>query len=587
MVNRLAFPFILIPILWALMTAAAASETLSVEPDRDRLYAGEVLSLTVKGTMTIDINLTNLFDFDTSSLPQPDIGKVEDDFEIVGQNQRYSIQTVNGDMIGEVTWTYQLAPRKSGQLTIPSLTFRDAKSDPVTIEVVDGNPSQQDDKLRDSFIELSADKDSVYVQEQMVLSVKLFFNGNMVRGELSEPSHPNAIIESLGKQTEYTRYRDATRYRVVERRYAIFPQQPGDLTLPAIRFEGQTRDASGRLKFLRDSKQLFTVPVKDVPASFTGDTWLPATELTLSETGLPNDPNISAGQNLSRRLSIVAKGVPGETLPPFSYNMPQGIRAYPENPERTTVPTESGLTAKLSQTTALVPTAGGELTLPEIRVPWWDTDSDSQKVAIIPARTLKVQAAPGQPQTTGSQTTATGEAEQTTPEPASNSTADQPGSSPASLWIWQAVALILLVGWAVTGFCWWYSRRSRTPLEIVTQNPDSSEKALFATLCESAKAGAPETPDHLIRWVQHRHPRLSVVSLGDVNRLLNNQVLEEEIKRLQARAYSQHGDSAESWQGNRLVEALSQSRSEMGSGPAARNPLPALYPDELDAGTAR
>lgn len=582
MVNRLVFPLILIPLLWALVTPAAASETLSVEPDRKRLYAGEVLTLTVKGTMTIDINLDNLFDFDTSSLPQPDIEKVESDFDIVGQNQRYSIQTVNGEMVGEVTWVYQLAPKTQGQLTIPPLTFRDAQSDPVTIEVVEDTAPEQSGEPRDSFIELSADKDSVYVQEQMVLSVKLFFNGNLIRGELSEPSHPNAIIESLGKQTEYTRFRDGVRYRVVERRYGIFPQQAGELTLPAIRFEGQTRDSSGRLKFLRDSKQLFTVPVQDIPDSFTGDTWLPASDLTLSESGLPNDPTLEAGQNLSRSLSLVAEGLPAEALPPFTHDMPQGLRAYPENAERTTVPTESGLTAKLSQTTALVPVAGGDLTLPEIRIPWWDTDTDTQKFATLPARTLTVQGAPApSPVSAGD-----GESPQLPASPEPEPASEETGTAPASTAIWQIVALILLAGWAVTGFGWWYSKRSSKRQDATLVSEDRSEKSLFSTLSESAKVGAPETPDHLIRWVQHSNPQHSVVSLGDAFRLLGDDRVEEEIRNLQARAYGQSSDSTSGWQGDRLVKALSECRQAMTARPAARSPLPSLYPKELspDAG---
>ena len=533
MVNRKVFPLFLILLLWGTAIGAAASETLSVEPDRKRLYEGEVLTLNVKGTMEIDINLGNLFDFDTSSLPKPDIEKVEDNFEIIGQNQRYSIQTINSQMMGEVTWTYQLAPKKSGQLTIPSLKFRDAESQPVTIEVVDGTPPEQSNSPRDSFIELSADKDRVYVQEQMVLSVKLFFNGNLIRGELSEPSHPNAIIESLGKQSEYTRYRDGVRYRVVERRYAIFPQQPGELRLPPVRFEGQTRDASGRLKFLRDSKQLFTVPVNAVPDEFTGDTWLPATGLTLSESGLPYDPAIQSGQNLSRTLSLVAQGLPSEALPPFDHETPAGLRAYPENPERTTVPTKQGLTAKLDQTVALVPVKGGELTLPEIRIPWWDTETDTQKVAVIPARTLQVQSAPGQTNTTTQQP----DSDDQSPQPVTEKTPDDaitPVKS-TSLRLWQTIALVLLAGWLVTALAWWYSRRVKSKARPTGQQDDGSEKALFSALCESAKAGAPETPDHLVQWVQHRYPQQSIVGLGDVYRLLDSDVVEHEIRRRQAR----------------------------------------------------
>ncbi|MDI9245869.1 BatD family protein [Marinobacter sp. CHS3-4] len=583
MVRRLVFPLILIPFLWSMVASAVASESLSVEPDRTRLYQGEVLTLTIKGTTKIDINLSNLFDFDTSKLPSPDIEKLEKDFEILGQNQRYSIRTVNSEMIGEITWTYQLAPRNPGKVTIPSLTFRDAVSEPVTIDVVDDNPPDQNNSPRDSFIELNADKDSVYVQEQLVLTVKLFFNGNMVRGELSEPSHPNAIIESLGKQTEYTRYRDGLRYRVVERRYAIFPQQAGELSLPPIRFEGQTRDPSGRLKFLRDSKQLFSIPVKDVPAEFSGDTWLPASELNLSESGLPTVSSIDTGQNLSRTLSLVAEGLPAEALPPFANNAPDGLRAYPEKPERTTVPTENGLTAKLAQTTALVPTRGGTLTLPEIRIPWWDTKTDSQKLAVIPERTFEVTGAQSQANVNTSPATGS-EAPETEPGDSSSESTD--GRMESGVNTWLIVALIMLAGWVATALAWWASRRGKNTTEARPVKADESEKALFETLCQSARAGAPETPDHLIRWVKHLHPDRRVVSLTDAFELITEPDVEQEIGRLQALTYGHAATSAEDWQGKTLTDALSRYREDKlqkkaGSG-SEKSPLPPLYPEELN-----
>jgi BatD DUF11 like domain len=584
MVNRLVFSFVLIPILWAVVSSASAA-SLSVEPDRNRLYEGEVLTLTVKGSMEIDLNLSNLFDFDASSLPQPDIEKVENNFEILSQNQRYSIRTVNGDMIGEVTWTYQLAPRKTGKLTIPPLEFRGAKSGPVTIEVVDGTPPEQANSARDSFIELSTNKAGVYVQEELILTVKLFFNGSMVRGELSEPSHPDAIIETLGKQTEYTRYRDGVRYRVVERRYAIFPQQPGELNIPAIRFEGQTRDAAGRLKFLRDSKELFPVPVEDIPDSFTGDTWLPATRLTLSESGLTNERVINAGQNLSRTLTVSAEGLPAAALPPFSNDTPEGIRAYPETPERTTVPTEEGLTAQLEQTVALVPVKTGDVTLPEIRIPWWDTKSDTQKMAVIPAHRFTVQPVAGQAVSPP----------EPAPEPSANEAAGNATTGPETLpetgtatdkaGVWKILALILLTGWIVTALIWWWrSRQTSAPADPSARAGDQSEKALFRVLWESARAGAPETSGHLVRWVQHCFPERTVVSLQEVYQLLGSEKVEREMRRLQAITFSRSGADAEQWHSEPLVTALTDCRQQMKTGPAARNPLPALYPDELNAG---
>src|SRR5690554_3012064 len=137
MVKRLIISTIWLAMLMMTGLQAYAGE-LSAEPDRSRLYEGEVLTLTVKGSTEIDISLSNLFDFDLSNLPSPDIEKVEPDFEILARNQRYSVQTVNGDMTGEITWTYQLAPTRTGKLTIPELTFKDATSEPIEIDVVTG-----------------------------------------------------------------------------------------------------------------------------------------------------------------------------------------------------------------------------------------------------------------------------------------------------------------------------------------------------------------------------------------------------------------------------------------------------------------
>ncbi|MEP1703538.1 MAG: BatD family protein, partial [Marinobacter sp.] len=476
MVSRLTGPFILILLLVTMAGPAMAANDLIAEPDRTRLYEGEVLTLSVKGSTKIDINLGNLFDFDLSNLPKPDIEKVEGDFEILARNQQYSIRTVNNEMMGEITWTYQLAPKKTGKLTIPSLSFRDARSAPVAIKVISGTPPDQEpDAERDSFIELAADKEEVYVQEQLVFTIKLFFTGNLIRGELSEPEHPNAIVESLGKQNEYTRYRDGVRYRVVERRYALFPQREGQLSLQPIRFEGQARNEQGQLKFLRDSANLFDITVKGVPAGFSGDTWLPARTLELDQSGLPRNQNLTAGQNLTRSLTMRAEGLPAESLPPFPEQTPDSIRAYPEKPERTTTPGPDGLASTLTQTTALVPVQPGKLTLPEIRIPWWDTESDSEKVAVIPAHTLVVEGIPGQIDSVPDKLE---DASEAGTKPNNDPISNEPDGE-SGVGFWPLATLTVLAGWLITLAAWWYSRRRTSAGKVVASQGDNREKGLF------------------------------------------------------------------------------------------------------------
>ena len=579
MVKRLITPAVCLFLLTALLTviwlpaqAQTQSQQLTVEPDRTRLYEGEVLTLTVKGSMEIDINLGNLFDFDMSNLPQPDIEKVEPDFEILAQNQQYSIRTVNNQMVGEITWTYQLAPKNTGELTIPALTFKGAVSEPVTVEVVDGSPPDQAAPGRDSFIELSADKDEVYVQEQLILTVRLFFRGNLIRGELSEPTHPHAIIESLGRQQEFSRYRDGVRYRVVERRYAIFPQRPGTLKLPPVRFEGQARDASGSLRFLRDSEELFEVPVNDVPAQFSGETWLPATGLALEESGLPPTLEVATGENITREIRLTAAGLPAEALPPLPDAVPDGLRSYPEEPERQTETTPAGLTSSLNQSVALVPVEAGQMTLPAIRIAWWDTEADRERVAVIPEQTLTVK----DPNTVAAASSPQRDQGKASPEPGA-ATTEPPASPPSDeTGPWQWLALVLGFLWAGTLLAWWWSGKAGKATPAQTDNRD--EDTAFDRLIKAARDGTAETPELVVEWANMHSPGHGFRSASDVVDHFGDETLATELRRLQARLFAP-GHENDTWDGRPLARALEQIRRHRQAQTSAD--LPPLYPKGL------
>lgn len=586
MVKPLIIPTIRLVVLAALMILwlPALAGELTAEPDKTQLYEGDVLTLTVKGSTKIDISLSNIFDFDISSLPAPDIEKVSPDFDILARNQRYSIHTVNGEMVGEIIWTYQLSPKSTGELTIPALTFQDSASSPVTIEVVDGNPPGDENANRDSFIELTADKAEVYVQEQLILTVRLFFRGNLIRGELSDPQHPNAIIETLGKQQESSRLRDGVRYRVVERRYALFPQKPGTLNLPAIRFEGQARAADGSLKFLRDSAQLFEVQVNDVPAQFSGSTWLPATSLTLAETGMPPTLNLETGDNLTRTLSLQATGLPSEALPPLPESVPDGLRIYPETPQRDTNVGPDGLTSTLTQTRALVPVEAGKLTLPAIRIPWWDTESNSEKVALIPAQTLNVISASGE-NNAAVPVASSPDSQSTPPETSRDKSIASAMDKTDNGQFWQWVSLALAGIWILTMLAWWRTRKMPSPSPAnIESSGAGNEQAAFELLLNAAKEGRASTPGLFVSWANARLPGHGFCSARDVFRTFPESNLETELSKLQGHLFSRDHAREESgndgWNGRELTQALKQARGRMESASSEAG-LPPLYPGKL------
>ncbi len=574
MVKRILIPVFLILAALASVPPALASE-LQVEPDRTQLYEGEVLTLTVRGSMEIDLNLSNLFNFDLSRLPSPDIEKVEPDFEILARNQRYSVQTVNGNMTGEITWTYQLAPTATGTLTIPALTFQDATSAPVAIEVVTGTPPDQPASARDSFIELSADKAEVYVQEQLVLTIQLFFSGNLVRGELSEPEHPDAIIESLGKQREFTLHRDGVRYRVVERRYAIFPQQPGQLSLAPIRFEGQTRDANGQLRFLRDRQQLYDVQVKPVPDTYpAGQPWLPARSVALAEDGLPPTAELAAGANLNRKITLHAEGLPAEALPPLPQDTPDALRSYPEQPLRNTETTPDGLRATLQQEAALVPVQAGEVLLPAIRIPWWNTETDQLEQAVLPERRYRITGNDTATAAPVTDTTASQQPPASTPTPTTVETPPAGRANP--VWLWTTLAFALL--WLATLALWWRSRRQQRVDDPAAQAPaDDTEKQAYQQLTGAIKNGSAETSGRLLHWAKLRFPGQGFSTVQDVIRFSADPELGAGLERLQAQLFSEHRQAVSDEVLRGLEKALERLRKRKQHNGDSPHGLPPLY----------
>jgi len=466
-------------------------------------------------------------------------------------------------------------PKRPGKLTVPELNFRGARSQPVTVDVREGEPPETADEPRDAFIELSTDKDQVYVQEQLVLTVQLFISGNLIRGNLSDPSHPEAVIESLGNQREFTRTRDGHRYRVVERRYGIFPQTPGELSLDRIEFEGQRRDNSGQVRFLRTGKRLFDVPVKPVPDEFTGDVWLPASGLELTEEGLPEDQQVPAGQSLTRTLRATVTDLPGETLPDFPATTVEGLRSYPEPPVRDTGKSEEGLSGSLEQAEALVGLRGGKITLPAVRIHWWDTSADRPRVAEIPERTLRITGDGSALVEPEGEITETRKAEDPAP------------AAPTEGLPWQWIAAGLGAGWLATVIAWGTSRR-RGKNQGISADPTSAlqeEQDLYDALTVTVREGRPELLDLLPRWAASCFPHAHFHSASQVANWAGDDQLKAQLNAFQALAYGRQTgapETSEPWSTERLMQRIDALRGRARSNNGTQ--LAPLYPPGLNAG---
>lgn len=581
----------LLSVLLLIGWRSAAADSLEAQVDRRELALDETLQLQLTGTL--EPNFSN-FSILNLNLPSPELEPLHQDFEILDQRQRYNFRSINGRNQAEVTWTYRLLPKRSGDLVIPALKFRDAESRPIPIRVLpaaSGNTS----RAQDLFLEADISKERAHVQEQLIYSLRLYYRNPLLRGELSAPEIPNAIVKPLGKQLEYRKMLDGQEYEVVERRYAIFPQSSGPLEIAPQTFKGVINDPRLRAqRHINQQSPSVRVEVLPPPARAQGRPWLPAMSLSLSENWSQPPEQLQPGDSITRTLQLKALGLEGSQLPPLPNTKLSGIRQYPEPAQIDSESHEDGITGTRIERHVLVADQAGRVQVPEIRIPWWDTVNEEWKEAVLPARTLFV-LAPGQ---TPDQ--AAPALEDTAGQPGPANAAQDPSSiaatDPAEPQViqssfWPLLSLALLIAWLATlglllrlrGRLSHAARAASGPAGTPKQDNASREKEAFSLLQDMAgRADWPQMREALLDWAQARWPGAGIGTLAELMDHPPALTLREEILKLEQARYGRPGSSATP-NARALVEEVGRLRMDSSRPKSESHRLAELYPSREGA----
>jgi hypothetical protein len=192
-------------------------------------------------------------------------------------------------------------------------------------------------------------------------------------------------------------------------------------------------------------------------------------------------------------LTLKARGLTGAQLPELPLPSSADLKLYPDRSATDTQANTGVVVGQREQKIALVPTRPGTFQLPEIRIPWWDTQADALREAVIPAHRITVtgapapstpaQSAPAQQQATKTPAVPVEPSADAKPEPQKTPSstvkaAQSPRlpdtlSSGASYWFW--IALALLIAWIATLLLWW---RARSRMRAVSPSADDQEMGL-------------------------------------------------------------------------------------------------------------
>jgi len=305
--------------------------------------------------ISLDDSFHLIYEADSSVDDDPDFDPISEHFEILSSSQSTSMRLVNGEYGLKKKWNLALIAKDIGNFTIPSISFGSDKSPAIRITITNSVtpnsslPNGQASIPAKLFIESSVDVKQSRIQQEIILSIRLLRTVSIIGASLSEPttSDADAIIQRLGDDSRYQTTRNGIRYEVFERRYAIYPQHSGKLTINPITFEGRVNSNQPRTIFdqfritgqiKRSRTKSITLNILAKPADINTQDWLPASQLQLVEEWSDDIAAAKTGEPITRTITIIAKGLSALQLPELQFPEVAGIKQYPDKPVTTNKP---------------------------------------------------------------------------------------------------------------------------------------------------------------------------------------------------------------------------------------------------------
>ena len=434
-----------------------------------------------------------------------------DGLKILSRSTQSQTSIINGSISKVHRWIFTILPNQAGVLRIPPFQLGNEQTEEIQLEIADRKSHQMALPID---IAARVEPRQVYPQQQLVLEIRLE-RGVLVENEsLTPPDLPNIPVKLLNQQNEQ-QVRNGRQLNVTTLRYAIFPQESGDLVIPALTYQGEAILASKgqslfqglnrhlgaktqRVVLQTPSQQVRVIPV---PRDAQG-WWLPAQEMVLQEQWDPNPPVFRVGNSVSRQVRLRATGLLGEQLPELSMNTSTALKIYSDSAEVTTSNDNHWVTGERSQSFALVPTKPGKMKLPAIEINWWNLQTNQPKVARLPERTIEIlpaALAPTQLQPLDTTVTTSTAEHLTTEEMNSDSR------------LWQSISAALLALWAgTTGLWFWtsktqFSKPNNVPKVLQEESP--KVRQAYRDALDALRSGnALRSRSALMIWLRSWHP---------------------------------------------------------------------------------
>ncbi|OUP35572.1 BatD family protein [Bacteroides sp. An19] len=415
--------FLLLLVIAALPMQAKNGATLTAD-------APEVVVSGDQFRLTFTVNTQKVKDFLAPSIKGFDV--------LMGptRSQQSSTQIINGKVSSSssITYTYILMAGKEGTYTIPAASIEvDGEkvfSNALTIKVLPpdqtagnsqanqggGGSSSSRGQIagsritdKDLFITATASKTTVYEQEAILLTYKVYTSVNLRQLMEDMPDMKGFQMQEiqLPQQKQYSmeHYNGRNYNTIIWRQYVLFPQQTGKLEIPAVTFDGVVAQQTisddpfdaffngggyieVKKKIVAPKVVINVKPLPVKPANFSGGVG----EFTM--TSSINAKEVKTNDAVTIRLTIKGAGNMKLITSP-EVKFPEDFEVYDPKVTNNFDVSRAGLSGTQTIEYLAVPRHAGNFTIPPVEFVYFDLKSQSYKTLKTEAYDLKVEKGKG------------------------------------------------------------------------------------------------------------------------------------------------------------------------------------------------
>lgn len=510
-------------------------------------HAGNLIASVDRDTIGLEETFTLTLRYDEQINATPDYELLRRDFDILHTQSGTQMTITNGRAEAYTEWRIALAPKRIGKLLIPSFNIDDAVSDAIEMTIEGKSRSPQNGSSNVS-VELETDKDSAYVQEQIIITVRLYTAVALSGVNLEPLNIPNALVMQLDEK-QYQTSVNGRPHVVAETRFALYPQQSGELVIPSLLYQvavdnGQgsmwNRSNNNNVLRLRTDEQRLNILA--TPAEAKNNTWMPANNVTIKEHWSAGIDTLKVGEPITRSITIVADGLTAGQVPPLTLSDVDGLTFYQDQAQTDDQKNEAGVVGTRIETIAIIPNRAGKLTLPEVNLRWWDTKQKIFKTATLDAVTLDV---------TGSALTPQNLVEDAPPDSTEVGINTDLGSittpntitvNKIPMWIYLC-SLLSIISTLIFAALYWKNKRELADI-YATNNAERQEQAKSENQAwNQIKKHLSEKElvalrNALIHWAQIHWQAPNIMNLHTLSEKANHPPLTEQLTKLDAAIYS-------------------------------------------------